>query len=213
MEIVNKSVEKYIEEYTSDESPLLHHIWRQTNLRTFYPNMVSGKVQGEFLRLVIFMLKPERVLEVGTFTGYSAVAMASAMPETGKIITIDNNEEIESITREFIEHSGLKNKIDFICGDALEFIPKLNEKLDLVFVDADKEQYTEYYHLVFPLVKNGGFILADNVLWGGKAIEKPEKTDKETTGIRNFNELVKNDDRVEQVMLSIRDGLLLIRKK
>ena len=213
MEIVNKKIEDFISEYTSEEPEILHEIWRQTNLKTFYPNMVSGKVQGWLLQMLVRMIKPENILEIGTFTGYSAIAMALAMPENSKLITIDNNEEIESLTRSFIKKAGQENKIDFIIGNAIDIIPDLKMEFDFVFIDADKEEYTDYYKTVFPYVKKGGFILADNVLWGGKAIDEPVKTDKETSGIREFNDFVKNDKNVEKVMLPVRDGLYLIRKK
>ena len=212
MEIVNKAVEQYIETYSSEEHPVLYEIWRQTNLKTFYPNMVSGKVQGQFLKMIVQMIRPQRILEIGTFTGYSAVAMAMALPDGGKLITIDNNEEIETLARGFFEKAGLTGKIDLLIGEALDIINELDETLDLVFIDADKEQYLDYYQAVFPKIKKGGFILADNVLWGGKALEAPKKTDKETSGIRKFNDFVKSDKRVEKVMLPIRDGLYLIRK-
>ena len=213
MELINKSAEQYANSHSGNEDEILHRIWRETNLRTFYPNMVSGKVQGKFLQMLMYMLQPKSILEIGTFTGYSAVAMALAMPENGKLITIDNNEEIESMAKEFFKKANLENRITMLMGDATEIIPNLNEEFDLVFIDADKEQYIDYYNVVFPKVRKGGFILADNVLWGGKVLEKLTKTDKETKGIQDFNNMVNNDSRVEKVMLTIRDGVYLIRKK
>lgn len=210
--MINKTVIAYSENFTSPESDLLYQLNRQTHLRTFYPNMLSGKVQGKFLEMLVFMIKPENILEIGTFTGYSSLSMASALPEDGNIFTIEFNEEIVAFAKEFFEKSDKKDKIHLIQGDALEIIPKLNKKFDLVFIDADKEQYINYYSLVFPKVKKGGYILADNVLWGGKAVLNIKKPDKETLGIRAFNEYVKEDSRVEQVMLTVRDGLFLIRK-
>ena len=212
MELVNKSVENYIHRHSGEEEEILHKIWRQTNLRTFYPNMVSGKVQGKLLQMIVKMVQPQTILEIGTFTGYSAVAMALAMPENSKLITIDNNEEIESMAKGFFSEAGLTVKISMITGDAVDIIPKLNNTFDLVFIDADKEQYISYYRAVFPKIKKGGFIIADNVLWGGKVLDKLVKTDKETKGIQDFNEMINNDNRVEKVMLSVRDGLYLIRK-
>ncbi len=213
MEIVNKTAEEYIFYHSGVEEEILHKIWRETNLKTFYPNMVSGKVQGKFLQMIVQMIQPKRILEIGTFTGYSAVAMAMVMPPDGKLITIDNNEEIETMATGFFKEAGLEEKISMMPGDATEIVPGLSQQFDLVFIDADKEQYTDYYKAVFPKVRAGGFILADNVLWGGKVLEKLTKTDKETKGIQEFNERVNNDSRVEKVMLSIRDGLYLIRKK
>jgi len=213
MELINKLAEQYANSYSGNEDDILYKIWRESNLRTFYPNMVSGKVQGKFLQMLMYMLQPKNVLEIGTFTGYSAVAMALAMPENGKLITIDNNEEIESMAKGFFKEAGLENKIIMMMGDATEIVPGLKKQFDLVFIDADKEQYIDYYNAVLPKVRKGGFILADNVLWGGKVMEKLTKTDKETKGIQEFNNMVNNDTRVEKVMLTIRDGIYLIRKK
>ena len=213
MELINKLAEQYANSYSGNEDDILYKIWRESNLRTFYPNMVSGKVQGKFLQMLMYMLQPKNVLEIGTFTGYSAVAMALTMPESGKLITIDNNEEIESMAKGFFKEAGLENKIIMLMGDATEIVPGLKKQFDLVFIDADKEQYIDYYNAVLPKVRKGGFMLADNVLWGGKVMEKLTKTDKETKGIQEFNNMVNNDTRVEKVMLTIRDGIYLIRKK
>jgi predicted O-methyltransferase YrrM len=213
MELINKLAEQYANSYSGNEDDILYKIWRESNLRTFYPNMVSGKVQGKFLQMLMYMLQPKNVLEIGTFTGYSSVAMALAMPENGKLITIDNNEEVESMAKGFFKEAGLENKIIMMMGDATEIVPGLKKQFDLVFIDADKEQYIDYYNAVLPKVRKGGFILADNVLWGGKVMEKLTKTDKETKGIQEFNNMVNNDTRVEKVMLTIRDGIYLIRKK
>jgi predicted O-methyltransferase YrrM len=213
MELINKLAEQYANSYSGNEDDILYKIWRESNLRTFYPNMVSGKVQGKFLQMLMYMLQPKNVLEIGTFTGYSSVAMALAMPENGKLITIDNNEEVESMAKGFFKEAGLENKIIMMMGDATEIVPGLKKQFDLVFIDADKEQYIDYYNAVLPKVRKGGFMLADNVLWGGKVMEKLTKTDKETKGIQEFNNMVNNDTRVEKVMLTIRDGIYLIRKK
>jgi len=213
MIFTNDKTEQYLNNHSGEEAEILHKIWRETNLKTFYPNMVSGKVQGKFLQMIVKMLKPQNILEIGTFTGYSAVAMGLALPENGKLITIDNNEEIETMAKGFFYEAGLEKKITMMVGDAVTIIPGLKEQFDLVFIDADKEQYVDYYNTAFPKVNKGGFILADNVLWGGKVLEPLTKTDKETQGIKDFNEMVSSDTRVEKVMLSIRDGLYLIRKK
>ena len=210
--MLKKEITEYIENHTSNENELLYELNRQTHLKTFYPNMLSGKVQGKFLEMIVHMLQPQRILEIGTFTGYSALAMAGALPEDGLLITIDNNEEIVSFAKNYFDQSQLNNKIQFLQGDARKLIPQIDEVFDLVFIDADKEQYVDYYELALSKLRKGGFILADNVLWGGKAVFNDKRPDKETTGIRKFNEYVSHDERVEQVMLSIRDGLLLIRK-
>ncbi len=210
--MIDEKILTYIEDHSTDENSLLYALNRETNLKTFYPNMLSGKVQGKFLEMMVYMLRPKRILEIGTFTGYSALAMANALPENGLLYTIDNNEEIESFARRFFEKSACAAKIRFLLGDARELIPNMDEIFDLVFIDAEKAQYLNYYEAALKKLRKGGFILADNVLWGGKAVHIDKKPDKETRGIREFNDFIKQDSRVEQVMLSIRDGLLLIRK-
>ena len=173
--------------------------------------MLSGKVQGKFLEMISLMIKPERILEIGTFTGYSAICLARGLKPNGLLYTIESNEELEEIAREYIESSDMRSHIKLIIGDALNEIPKLNETFDLVFIDANKEQYIEYYNLAKSRLRPGGIIIADNVLWGGKVLEN-KKTDKETASIQAFNNYIKQDEDVEQVMISLRDGLLLIRK-
>lgn len=210
--MLDKNIEVYLENHTSDESKLLYELNRETHLKTFYPNMLSGKVQGKFLEMVVRMLRPKKILEIGTFTGYSALSMAHALPDDGVLITLESNEEIVGFARRFFDQSPYKERIRLLEGNAKELIPTLEEDFDLVFIDADKEQYVDYYELVLPRVKTGGFILADNVLWGGKAVHSDKQPDKETKGIRRFNDHVASDPRVEQVMLSIRDGLLLVCK-
>jgi len=210
--MTDEKISIYIEDHSTDEDSLLYSLNRETYLKTFYPNMLSGKVQGKFLEMIVHMLQPGRILEIGTFTGYSALAMAKALPEKGLLFTIDNNEEIENFARRFFEQAEYGNKIRFLLGDALVLIPNLDEVFDLVFIDAEKAQYLNYYEAALQKLRKGGFILADNVLWGGKAVQVDKKPDKETRGIREFNDFIKQDRRVEQVMLSIRDGLMLIRK-
>ncbi len=210
--MIDEKISEYIENHTSDENPLMAVLNRETHLKTFYPNMLSGKVQGKFLEMVVQMLQPKRILEIGTFTGYSALAMAKALSDDGLLYTLDNNEEIEIFARRFFDRCGYGSKIRFLLGDALIIIPKLEETFDLVFIDAEKAQYLNYYEAALKKLRKGGFVLADNVLWGGKAVYVDKKPDKETHGIREFNDFIKQDNRVEQVMLSIRDGLMLIRK-
>lgn len=209
--MLSREINEYIESHTTDETPLLYELNRETHQKTYYPNMLSGKVQGKFLEMIVTMLKPAHILEIGTFTGYSALSMAHALPEGGYLITIDRNEETAGFAKGYFSKSEDGKKIRFIQGDARDIIPALQETFDLIFIDADKSQYTEYYRLAFPKLRKGGFFLADNVLWGGKAVED-KRPDKETLGIRKFNDFVRNDDRVEQVLVSVRDGLLLIRK-
>jgi predicted O-methyltransferase YrrM len=210
--MTDERISEYIESHTTDEDPLMAELNRETHLKTFYPNMLSGKVQGKFLEMVVHMLKPRRILEIGTFTGYSALAMAKALPDDGLLYTIDNNEEIENFARRFFQQAEYGNKIRFLLDDAMALIPQLDEIFDLVFIDAEKAQYLNYYEVALKKLGKGGFILADNVLWGGKVVDENKHPDKETRGVMAFNDLVKSDKRVEQVMLSIRDGLLLARK-
>jgi len=173
--------------------------------------MLSGKVQGQFLQMISKMLRPQKILEIGTFTGYSALCLAQGLTENGKLFTIDINEELEDLVRAHIEQAGFQNKIIQLIGNAVEEIPKLNETFDLVFIDADKQNYSLYYDLVFDKVRSGGFIFADNVLWSGKIIE--EKKDKDTQKLADFNDKVQQDNRVENVIVSIRDGIMMIQKK
>lgn len=210
--MIDKRIKTYIEEHTTDEPELLYQLNRETHVRTFYPNMLSGKVQGKFLEMIVRMIEPQRILEIGTFTGYSALSMARALPMGAKLITLESNEEIVGFARSFFAKSGVSEKIDLIEGDAKEIIPELDEIFDLIFIDADKEQYIDYYELALQKLKTGGFLLADNVLWGGKAVYTDKRPDKETLEIRRFNDRVAADPRVEQVMLSVRDGLLLVCK-
>ena len=211
--MINNEIEKYVQRHTTPENALMKEINRQTHLKTFYPNMLSGHVQGKFLEMLSHMIRPRRILEIGTFTGYSAIALASGLATDGRIITIDVNEELTDFVVNYVKKSGLADRIDLLTGDALDIIPKLDEEFDLVFIDADKAQYVSYYEMVLPKLRAGGFILADNVLWGGKVLATDTRSDKETRGIKSFNDHVRKDKRVEQVMLTVRDGLLLIRKR
>ena len=210
--MIDKRIEQFAEDHTGDESALLYNLNRTTHLRTFYPNMLSGKVQGKFLEMLMYMLQPKRVLEIGTFTGYSALAMAQGMPEDSFLYTIEINEELEAFLHKTFNEAPEGKKIKLLIGNALDIVPRLDEVFDFAFIDADKEQYIDYYEAVLQKIVPGGFILADNVLWGGKAVFDLKPPDKETKGIRNFNEYVKNDKRVDKVMLTIRDGLYLLRK-
>lgn len=211
MNLVAAEIEKYIEQHTSDEQEVLAALNRKTHTDVLMPQMLSGKVQGQFLQMLSHLLCPERILEIGTYTGYAAICLAQGMRESGKLFTIDINEELHDMVKTYIEKAGLTHKIIPIIGNALEEIPKLNETFDLVFIDADKQNYSTYYDLVFDKVRSGGFILADNVLWSGKIID--EKKDKDTEKLAAFNTKVQQDSRVENVIVSIRDGIMMIRKK
>lgn len=208
--MINKEIDIYINEFTSDESEQLYNLNRETNLKTTLPRMISGKVQGKFLKMISLMLKPTNILEIGTFTGYSALCLAEGLKGDGKLITIESNIELQDMIQEQFSKSIFNNQIQLAIGDAVSIIPRLNEKFDLVFIDADKEEYLTYYQLIKPKINKGGFILVDNVLWSGKVLNN-ENPDKETKALQEFNEFVAHDINVEQVMLSIRDGIYLIR--
>jgi len=209
---MNEAIEKYISDHTSSENWILEKLNRETQLRIMYPRMLSGHIQGKFLEMISRMIRPKNILEIGTYTGYSAICLAKGLSEKGILHTIEINPELESIANEFIHKSGLQNYIRQHIGDAAKIIPTLSEVFDLVFIDADKENYLKYYNLVFDKVRTGGFILADNALWGGKVIETVKQADKETIGIMKFNDFIQADTRVENLLLSLRDGIMLICK-
>lgn len=209
---VNIELEKYIETHSEPEPPVLKELSRLTHLKTLRPRMLSGNMQGQFLKMMCHLVNAKRVLEIGTFTGYAAISMAMGMAEDGIVHTIDINDEIEDFAREFIAKSGLEDRIVFHVGDACEMIPQLDETFDLVFIDADKRQYVEYYKLIFDKVRPGGLILADDVLWDGKVLDEANR-DAQTKGILAFNEYVQADSRVENILLPFRHGLMLMRKK
>ena len=211
MNLVSPEIEKYIDVHTSDENDVLQQLNRKTHTDILMPQMLSGKVQGQFLQFISQMLQPSRVLEIGTYTGYAAICLAKGLTENGKLFTIDVNEELENIVKTHVGKAGLQHKIVQIIGDATLEINKLNETFDLVFIDADKQNYSLYFDLVIDKVRSGGFILADNVLWSGKIVD--EKKDKDTQKLAEFNAKVQQDNRVENVIVSIRDGIMMMRKK
>jgi predicted O-methyltransferase YrrM len=211
MEFIDPLLDKYVCEHTANESDLLKKINRETHLEVLQPRMLSGHFQGRVLSMFSKMIRPERILEIGTYTGYSAICLAEGLTPNGKLVTIDINEELASRVRGYFAESSYANQIDYLIGDAMELIPALNEKWDIVFIDADKHNYINYYHLVFPMVKVGGYIIADNVLWSGKVID-PSQQDKDTLLLREYNQLVHQDGRVEEVLFPIRDGLMIARK-
>ncbi len=206
-------LDEYIDNHCDTESLVLQELTRETHIRTLRPRMLSGRLQGRFLKMLCELIGAKRVLEIGTFTGYAAISMAEAMPSDGKVITIDINDELEELTTKFIEKSGLKERVEFLIGDACNIVPSLNETFDLVFIDADKRSYSKYFDIVFDYVRQGGLIVADDVLWSGKVLEDKSHYDSQTQGILDFNEKIVADDRVEKVMLPVRHGLYLIRKR
>ena len=210
------SLEEYIEQHSSPENEVLSAINRDTNIHILNPHMLSGQVQGRVLSFLSQMIRPKRILELGTFTGYSALCLAEGLPEDGELITIEHNDELEPVIRRTLALSPLGSKIHLIIGDAKEVLNSLNiqhSTFNLIFVDADKRDYVAYYDLIFDLVAPGGWILADNTLWDGHIIDSAYDRDKQTLGLRAFNDRIAADPRVEQVILPLRDGLTLIHKK
>lgn len=212
MELINPLAESYAESYSSPPSPLLEEVFTHTLATHAHAHMMSSRTQGKFLEIFSILLRPRRILEVGTFTGFSSLCLAQGLQEGGKLHTIEVREEDARTARAYFQRSNLSDNIILHTGNALDIIPELAETWDLAFIDADKTGYLEYYQLILPMVRTGGVILADNVLFHGQVLTEPV-TGKNAVAIRDFNEFVKNDDRVEQVILPIRDGLMLIRKK
>lgn len=208
-------LEKYIEIHSSFSDEALDWLERQTNIRTNYPRMLTGKVQGEFLYMMTRMISPRNVLEIGTFTGYSAICMALALEGEGHIDTLEINDELEDLILEGFERAGVSGRVSLHIGDAVEFLRRQDGKklYDLTFIDANKREYPDYYELALALTKSGGFILADDVLWDGKVYAETVPGDKQTAGIVKFNDLTAHDERVETVILPLRHGLSIIRKK
>jgi caffeoyl-CoA O-methyltransferase len=209
---MNKKLEKYIEDYSSAEDPVLEDLYRQTHIRFLNPNMVSGHLQGKFLEFISRMIQPDNILEIGTFTGYSAICLAKGLKPDGKLITIEINDELTDFATSYFKKAGVDSKITQLTGKAQDIIPGLHFKFDLVFIDADKREYTEYFDAVIGKVKAGGFILADNVLWGGQVLDR-ESSDQQTRGIIDFNNMIKKESGVQHIIMPIRDGLMLIQKK
>tara|TARA_R110002072_G_scaffold302060_1_gene483547 strand:+ start:13888 stop:14529 length:642 start_codon:yes stop_codon:yes gene_type:complete len=213
MEFISKEIDEYVCAHTENEPELLQQLNRETHINVLIPRMLSGHFQGRVLSMLSHMIQPKNVLEIGTYTGYSALCFAEGLAENGKITTIDKNEELEDLVIKYLEKAGYKNKIDCIIGDALKIIPQLNEEFDLVFIDADKGNYVNYYNLIIDMVPSGGYIIVDNVLWSGKVIEEVDKDDIDTQTLVKLNKLVHEDKRVHEVLLPIRDGLMIVRKK
>lgn len=204
---------EYAIKFSDPESQILSELRRETNLKVLMPRMLSGHFQGLLLSFICKMIKPQRILEIGTFTGYSAICLASGLSQNGKLLTIDKNDELKSISQRYFKKSGYSNKITSIFGDAKEILPTLDGTFDLVFIDADKREYLNYYINIFDKVIKGGYILVDNVFWNGKVLEPIKPKDEYTKGVVEFNEFVKKDERVEKITLPIRDGLMILRKK
>lgn len=213
MDFLPPDLTAYAEAHTSPESDLLRRLNRNTRAHIMAPRMLSGHMQGRFLSMLSYMIRPRRILEIGTYTGYSALCLAEGLTDDGLLITIDHNEELEDFARSYWGQSPLKTKIDFRLGLAADIIPTLNETFDLVFIDADKRNNSVYFDLIIDKIRPGGFILADNVLWSGKVIEHVKPSDHDTPAVLAFNQKVQDDPRVENVLLPVRDGIMIIRKR
>jgi len=210
--MIDSNIFQYAEEHSSNEPDVLKKLFRETHVKVLFPRMLSGNMQGNLLRMISCMIQPKRILEIGSYTGYSAICLSEGLIEEGILHTIEINPELEEMIKKYFDEAGVCEKTHLHIGNALEIIPKLNEEFDLVFIDADKENYLNYYHLVIDKVRKGGFIIADNVLWDGKVIKETIKTDIETNAIKEFNNYIQNDTRVENFLLPFRDGLMVIKK-
>lgn len=207
------SIEEYILQHIDEEGDLLKNLNRDAHVNLLRPRMLSGHLQGRLLKMFCRLVQPKRILEIGTYTGYATLCLAEGAPDDAEIHTLEVNDELEDFIMKHLHKSKLEDKIHLHIGDALEIIPTLNETFDLVFIDANKRHYCQYYDLIFDKVRPGGLILADNTLWDGKVLETPHHTDKQTIGIQEFNNMIAKDNRIEKVILPMRDGLTLIWKK
>lgn len=210
---MTEDIEKYVLAHSAPEGDYLYRLYRATNIHTIHGRMASGHLQGRLLKMLVSMIRPKNILEVGTFSGYSAICMAEGLDDGGKVWTFEINDEMEDFTRPWIENSPVADKIDFRIGDANIEAPKLGITFDLAFVDGDKRTYVETYEMVLSILRPGGYIIADNTLWDGHVTDPAYDHDHQTQGIRRFNDHVAADNRVEQVIVPLRDGLTLIRKK
>ena len=210
MEIIAEKIDAYALAHSQAETDILKKLNRETHAKILMPRMLSGHMQGNLLTMLSKMIQPKQILEIGTYTGYSGICLAQGLIENGVLHTIDNNEELELMVRKYINEAGLTQKIKYYIGNALDIIPTINENYDLVFIDADKSNYSNYYDLIFDRVNSGGLIIADNVLWSGKILDAVDKMDYDTKAIDDFNKKIHKDTRVEHMLLNIRDGLMII---
>ena len=210
--MMNRLLEKYITDHSSPEDPVLEELFRETHIRFVNPNMASGHIQGMMLEFISRMISPQFILEIGTYTGYSAICLAKGLKAGGRLFTIEINDELKEFSHSYFLKAGVEDRISQYTGRAQDIIPGISQNFDLVFIDGDKREYTEYFSLVIPKVRSGGFVLADNVIWDGKVLER-ETGDSQTRGIIEFNEMIRNDGSIEKLILPVRDGLMIIRKK
>lgn len=213
MDFLDDRLEEFVGKHSASEPQLLAELNRETWAKVLQPRMLSGHIQGRVLSMFSKMIKPKRILEIGTYTGYSALCMAEGLIEGGKLHTVDINEELEDMIRGYFQKAGAEQQIELHIGNALEIIPSLEEDWDLVFIDADKENYSRYYQLLIDKMKSGSYIIADNVLWSGKVVEPYESLDEETKALIDYSKMVQEDERVENVLFPIRDGLQIARIK
>ena len=213
MHFLPENIDNYVVNHSQQEPTILKELSKETWQKVLNPRMLSGAFQGRVLSMIAKLINPEHILEIGTYTGYSALCLAEGLQKKGKIITIDKNEELETLQNKYFEKSGYRNQIEQLVGDATKIIPQLEEKFDLVFIDADKSNYINYFHLIIDKMKPGGIILSDNVLWSGKIVEKLNPKDKDTKVLLEYNKLLNEDARIETVLLPIRDGLTISRVK
>lgn len=206
------SLEEYVRNFSDNEDPVLHELFRETHKKVLQPRMLSGHIQGKMLEMLTRMIKPHKMLEIGTYTGYAAICIAKGLPHNALLHTIEINDELEGFIRHYFDEAEVQNKIHLHIGKAQEIIPKINEKFDCIFIDGDKREYPEYLQICKKYLYEGGFIIADNVLWSGKVLEERQNVDKHTSGIQTFNQQVKNDPELFQVIFPIRDGLMIIQK-
>lgn len=210
---MTEQLDTYINAHIDAEGDYLYRLYRATNIHTVHGRMASGHLQGRLLKMLVYMVRPKNILEVGTFSGYSALCMAEGLEEGSQLYTFEINDEMEDFTRPWIENSAYADKIDFRIGDAIIEAPKLGVMFDMAFVDGDKRTYVETYEALLPIINQGGYIIADNTLWDGHVADAAYDHDQQTVGIRRFNDMIAKDERVEKVILPLRDGLTLIRKK
>ncbi len=213
MDFIDDKILEYCINHSGDEPEILQKLARETHVKMINPRMLSGHFQGRFLKMMVQLTGAKNILEIGTFTGYSAICMAEGLPSDGRLDTIDVNPELEEMVKKYLMESGFDPLVNFHIGNALDVVPTLDVEYDLVFIDADKENYANYFNLVLPKMKKGGVILGDNVLWSGKVVQDENINDKSTQGILEFNRLAKEDDRVDSFLLPLRDGVMICRKK
>ena len=213
MHFLPNKIDDYVVNHSQQEPKVLQELSKETWQKALNPRMLSGAFQGRLLSMISKLIQPKNILEIGTYTGYSALCLAEGLSSKGKIITIDKNEELETLQNKYFKKSGFRNQIEQKVGNALEIIPKIDEKFDLVFIDADKSNYVNYFHLIIGKMNSGGIILSDNVLWSGKVVEALDPKDLDTKVLLDYNKLLNSDDRIETVLLPIRDGLTISRVK